>query len=93
MEKPDTCFRIFVFGESTTRGYPYQEGTSFPPILYYRLQDAFPHKRIEVINLSASAINSYSFIDMLPEVLDNKPDAILVYGRWLGREWRKCPLA
>jgi hypothetical protein len=80
IEKPDTCFRIFVFGGSTTRGFPYQEGTSFPRILYYRLQDAFPNKRIEIINLSASAINSYSYIDMANEVVNQKPDAILVYG-------------
>ena len=79
-EKPDSCYRIFVFGGSTTRGFPYQAGTAFPRILYYRLQDAFPHKRIEVINLSASAINSFSYIDMIDEVLDSKPDAILVYG-------------
>jgi len=79
-EKPDSCYRIFVFGGSTTRGFPYQAGTAFPRILYYRLQDAFPHKRIEVINLSASAINSFSYIDMIDEVLKSKPDAILVYG-------------
>jgi len=80
IEKPDSCFRIFIFGESTTRGFPYQEGTAFPRILYYRLQDAFPNKRIEVINLSASAINSYSFIDMADEVFEQKPDAVLIYG-------------
>lgn len=80
INKPDTCYRVFVFGGSTTRGFPYQAGTAFPRILYYRLQDAFPQKRIEVINLSASAINSYSYIDMIDEVLDSKPDAILLYG-------------
>ncbi|MFA9390835.1 MAG: GDSL-type esterase/lipase family protein [Prolixibacteraceae bacterium] len=80
IEKPDTCYRVFVFGGSTTRGFPYQAGTSFPRILYYRLQDAFPNKRIEVVNLSASAINSYTYIDMIDEVLDAKPDLILVYG-------------
>jgi tetratricopeptide (TPR) repeat protein len=80
INKPDTCYRIFVLGESTTRGFPYQASTSFPRILYYRLQDAFPEKRIEVINLSASAINSYTFIDMMDEIFRQKPDAILVYG-------------
>lgn len=80
IEKPDTAFRIFVLGGSTTRGFPYQEGTAFPRILYYQLQDAFPNKRIEIINLSASAINSYSFIDMADEVFKSKPDALLIYG-------------
>ncbi len=80
IEKPDTCYRIFVFGGSTTRGFPYQAGTSFPRILYYQLQDVFPDKRIEVVNLSASALNSYSYIDMMDEVLKMEPDAILIYG-------------
>lgn len=80
IEKPDTCYRIFVFGGSTTRGFPYQASTAFPRILYYQLQDVFPETRIEVINLSASALNSYSYIDMIDEVLKMEPDAILVYG-------------
>lgn len=80
VEKPDTCYRIFVFGGSTTRGFPYQASTAFPRILYYQLQDVFPDKRIEVINLSASALNSYAYIDMIDEVLKQHPDAILVYG-------------
>ena len=80
IEKPDTCYRIFVFGGSTARGFPYQVSMSFPRILYYRLQDAFPSKRIEVVNLSAAALSSYSYNDMLNEVLKMQPDAILLYG-------------
>lgn len=80
IEKPDTCFRIFVMGGSTTRGFPYQAGTAFPRILYYRLQDAFPNKRIEVVNLAAAAINSYTYIDFIDEVLEQKPDLVLLYG-------------
>jgi tetratricopeptide (TPR) repeat protein len=79
IQKPDSCYRIFVLGCSTTRGFPYQSGTMFSRILYYKLQDVFPNKRIEVINLAFSAINSYSVADMIDEVLDNKPDAILIY--------------
>jgi tetratricopeptide (TPR) repeat protein len=79
IDKPDTCYRIFVLGCSTTRGFPYQSGTMFSRILYYRLQDAFPRKRIEVVNLSFSAINSFTVKDMTDEVLENKPDAILIY--------------
>lgn len=79
-EKPDTCFRVFVLGGSTTRGFPYQAGTAFPRILYYRLQDAYPNMRIEVVNLSASAINSYTYIDKIDEILAHEPDLILLYG-------------
>lgn len=77
--KPDTAYRIFVMGESTVRGYPYKMGTTFSRILNYRLQDAFPHKRIEVINTGLTAINSYTLIDFIDEILAQKPDLILIY--------------
>jgi tetratricopeptide (TPR) repeat protein len=79
IEKPDTCYRIFVLGCSTTRGFPYQSGTMFSRILNFRLKDIFPHKRIELVNLSFSAINSFAAADMIDEVMENKPDAILIY--------------
>ena len=79
INKPDTAYRIFVMGCSTTRGFPYQSGNSFSRILFYRLQDAFPHKRIETINLGLDATSSYSLADMIDDVLNYKPDAILIY--------------
>lgn len=79
INKPDSCFRIFVMGESTTEGFPYHYGTTFSRILYYRLQDAFPHKRIEVVNLGMSAISSYALIDFTDEILKQKPDLIIIY--------------
>jgi tetratricopeptide (TPR) repeat protein len=79
IKKPDTCYRIFVLGCSTTRGFPYQSGTMFSRILNYRLQDAFPHKLIEVVNISMSAVNSFTLLDLTNEVLQNKPDAVLIY--------------
>jgi tetratricopeptide (TPR) repeat protein len=79
IDKPDSCYRIFVLGCSTTRGFPYQSGTMFSRILYYQLQDVFPNKRVEVVNLSFSAINSYSVADMIDEVLAHQPDIILIY--------------
>ena len=78
-EKPDTAFRIFVMGCSTARGFPYQMGNNFSRILYYRLQDAFPHKRIEVVNCALAATSSFSLADMIDDILDYQPDAILIY--------------
>jgi hypothetical protein len=79
MIKPDTCYRIFVMGCSTTRGFPYETGVSFTRILNYRLQDAFPNKRIEVVNVALTAINSYAQADFIDEILKMRPDAILIY--------------
>jgi tetratricopeptide (TPR) repeat protein len=78
-DKPDTCFRIFIMGCSTTRGFPYEMGVAFTRILYFRLQDAFPHKRIEVINTAMAAVNSYTQVDFINEIIRQKPDAILIY--------------
>jgi tetratricopeptide (TPR) repeat protein len=79
INKPDTCFRIFIMGCSTTRGFPYEMGVAFTRILNFRLQDAFPHKRIEVINTAMAAVNSYTQIDYINEIIEQKPDAILIY--------------
>jgi tetratricopeptide (TPR) repeat protein len=78
-KKPENCFRIFVLGESTTAGFPYGNNVMFPRILNVRLADAFPGRRIEVVNMGMAAISSYAMLDFMNEILDQKPDALLVY--------------
>ncbi|MBE2279747.1 MAG: hypothetical protein IAE91_05090 [Ignavibacteriaceae bacterium] len=77
-KKPGT-FRIFVLGESSAAGFPYSPTGSFSRFLNYRLQGAAYQQKIEVINLGIAAINSYTIIDLLPGVLEQKPDLILIY--------------
>ncbi len=79
VKKPDSCYRIFVLGESTAEGFPYQPGIMFSRILQFRLQDAFPRKRIEVVNTSLAAITSYALLDQADEIIRQHPDAILIY--------------
>jgi tetratricopeptide (TPR) repeat protein len=79
IEKPDSCYRIFILGGSTAQGFPYQSGVSLGRILNYRLQDAFPNKLIEVVNLAMVATNSYTQADFIDEILLKEPDAILIY--------------
>lgn len=71
--------RIFVLGESTTAGYPYFHNGSFHRWLQYRLMYTYPDKRFEVINLSLTAVNSYTVFGFAREVVKYKPDAILIY--------------
>lgn len=78
-EKPANGYRIFVMGGSTTAGYPYGNNVMFPRILKYRLQDVFPDKHIEVVNTAITAVNSYTIVDFMDEVLEMQPDAILIY--------------
>ena len=78
-EKPDNGFRIFVIGSSTAAGFPYNVSNSFSRILQQRLQDSYPDHYVEVINIAITAINSYSFYDMIDQILKEQPDALLIY--------------
>jgi len=78
-EKPENGFRIFVLGGSTAAGYPYAANLMFSRILQRRLSDTFPERKIEVINLAMSAINSYALLDFTDEVLETGADLILIY--------------
>jgi tetratricopeptide (TPR) repeat protein/lysophospholipase L1-like esterase len=78
-EKPANGYRIFVLGESTVQGFPYEPNIAFSRILWRRLQDVFPNRTIEVINLGLTAVNSYTLLDFIPELLQQKPDLVLIY--------------
>jgi tetratricopeptide (TPR) repeat protein len=78
-KKPENGYRIFVLGGSTTAGFPYGNNIMFSRILNFRLSDAFPDKTIEVVNLAMTAINSYTLLDFISEILANEPDALLIY--------------
>lgn len=77
--KPSNGFRIFVIGESSTAGFPYGNNASFPMYLRRILKKTFPDKEIEVINISMAAINSYALLDLVDEIVEYQPDALLIY--------------
>jgi len=77
--KPENGFRIFVLGSSTVVGFPYEENLAFSKILSERLQDSYPDRYIEVINTAITAINSYTLLDYIDDILKEEPDAILIY--------------
>jgi hypothetical protein len=78
-EKPANTYRIFVLGASTGIGYPYRNNGSFHRWLQNGLNLTFPDKNIEVINLSLTAINSYTLLDFARQLSDYNPDAVLIY--------------
>jgi tetratricopeptide (TPR) repeat protein len=78
-KKTDDVFRIFVMGSSTVAGFPYENNLMFSRILHERLMEAYPHRNIEVVNTAITAINSHTLRDFMPQVLNEKPDAILFY--------------
>lgn len=77
--KPDSTFRIFCLGGSTTVGFPYGFAGSWSSFLRDRLRHLFPDKRIEVINLGMTATNSFTVLDIANEIVEYEPDLIMVY--------------
>ncbi|MGO9482552.1 MAG: SGNH/GDSL hydrolase family protein, partial [Candidatus Kryptoniota bacterium] len=79
IHKKADSFRVFVLGGSSAEGFPYMPMGSFSRYIRRRLELVYPNTPIEVINLGMTAINSYTLLDLLPGVLDQKPDLILIY--------------
>ena len=77
--KKTNAFRVFILGESSAAGFPYMPMGSFSRYIRKRLELNYPNNNIEVVNISLSAINTYTLRDLLPEVLTQKPDLILIY--------------
>jgi tetratricopeptide (TPR) repeat protein len=78
IKEENTC-RIFVLGESTTIGYPYFHNGSFHRWLQYRLMRTYPGRHFEIVNLSMTAVNSYTVLGFAKELVNYEPDAILIY--------------
>ena len=71
--------RIFCLGGSTTAGFPFHHQIPFPFQLQKILKARFPMSNFEVINIGISAINSYTVLDFIPEVISVEPDYIIIY--------------
>ena len=77
--KDSNTTRIFVLGESTTIGYPYFHNGSFHRFLLYRLMHTMPDKNFEIINVSLTAVNSYTVLGFAKQLMNYEPDAVLIY--------------
>lgn len=85
--KPDSAFRVFVLGESSTAGFPYPRNVTFSRLVRDVLRDGLPGDSVEVINLGIAATNSYAMADIAGDVVSQRPDAILIYAghnEWYG---------
>lgn len=78
-EKHPNTIRFFVLGASSSLGFPYMHNGSFSRMLKYKLQFEYPQYQIEIINLSLTAINSYTLYDFAKQVIDYEPDGIIIY--------------
>ena len=78
VKRPDTK-RIFMLGESTMAGFPFDYNATAPFLLKDRLQRLLPQYHIEMVNFALSAVNSYTVLDMIGELAPYQPDAYVVY--------------
>jgi len=77
--KRENSFRVFVMGGSSAQGFPFSPNGTFSRYIRDRLELVYPDKYIEVINLGITATNSYTIRDLIPGVLEQMPDLILIY--------------
>lgn len=79
INKLPNTYRVFILGGSSGAGYPYMPLGAFSRYIRRRLELVYPNTKIEVVNLSMTAVNSYTVLDLLPGVLDQDPNLILIY--------------
>ncbi len=79
IQKKENSIRIFILGGSSAAGYPFTPNGSFARYIKKRLELVYKNRTVEVINCSMAAINSYALLDMMPGILEQKPDIILIY--------------
>ena len=44
-----------------------------------RLETVFPGREVEVITTAMAAVNSYTLVDLADEIIEIRPDAVLIY--------------
>ena len=77
--KPDSAFRIFTLGGSTTYGRPYRDKTSFTGWLRAYLQAADSSKVWEVVNSGGISYASYRLANLAEELTAYHPDLLVIY--------------
>lgn len=77
--KPTNTFRIFIVGESAAKGYPQPRNLASSAFLQAMLQDAWPERHVEVINLGTVAVASYPVLGIMTEALQFEPDLIIIH--------------
>src|SRR3984957_7303681 len=77
--KPTNTFRIFLVGESAAKGSPQPRNLASSAFLQAMLQDAWPERHVEVINLGTVAVASYPVLGIMTEALNFNPDLIIIH--------------
>jgi lysophospholipase L1-like esterase len=79
MPKPKNTVRIFLVGESAAKGYPQPRNLAMSSFLQAMLSDAWPEKKVEVINLGTTAVASFPLVYQVRDALKFSPDLFIFY--------------
>ena len=71
--------RIVVQGGSSAAGFPYGRWAGLAGMLDARLEARAPADPVEVISTAMAAVNSYTLLDLVDEIIEVEPDAVLIY--------------
>jgi hypothetical protein len=77
--KPTNTLLLLLVGELAIQGYPQPRHLCASAFLQLMLQDAWPDRQVEVINLGTTAIASFPVFGITIEVLDYEADLVVVY--------------
>jgi lysophospholipase L1-like esterase len=77
--KQQDTFRIVIMGGSTAAGFPFGRFGSLTGQLQARFKRLYPDKNIEVISTAMASVNTYTLLDITPEIIEIKPDLVLIY--------------
>jgi lysophospholipase L1-like esterase len=78
-EKLPDSYRMVVQGASTAAGFPYGRWGGLAGMLGDRLEATFPDREIEVISTAMAGVSSYTMLDLVDEIIEIEPDAVLIY--------------
>ncbi|NBQ89502.1 MAG: hypothetical protein EBU07_18985, partial [Betaproteobacteria bacterium] len=79
MPKPAGTVRIMLIGESAAKGYPQPPNLAMSAFLKTMLSDAWPERRVEVVNLGTTAIASFPLVYQVRDALRYDPDLFVFY--------------
>ena len=77
--KPANGFRVFVVGESSAAGVPYDVGHAFSAFLEMRLRAELPSLVVEVVNAAVPGYGSRRMLPIVEDIARHEPDLLILY--------------
>ena len=78
-DKPANGFRVFVVGESSAAGVPYDVGHAFSAFLQMRLQAELPSLFVEVVNAAVPGYGTRRMLPIVEDIARHQADLLILY--------------